>query len=107
MVGRIVGLVCCMLCAFPFWVLGFYNKNSREPIAFWSGDKQLKEKLKDIQGYNNEMSNLYMKCALVFAVTGMVCLVRLGIGICFLLLESTLGIYLVWKLYKNICSRFS
>ncbi len=23
MVGRIVGLVCCLLCAFPFLVIGF------------------------------------------------------------------------------------
>ena len=51
----IVGLVCCILCSFPLFVMGHYNKNSREPLTFWAGDKSLKEKVKDIQGYNNEI----------------------------------------------------
>ena len=58
----IVGLVCCILCAFPLFVMGHYNKNSRDPLTFWAGDKSLKEKVKDIQGYNNEISKLYKMC---------------------------------------------
>ncbi len=107
MLGRIVGLVCCMLCAWPFFIVGYYNKNSKEPINFWSGDKKLKEKVKDVSGYNAEISNLYTKCALVLALTGVCCLVHLGMGICFLLLECTLGIYIVWKLYKSILEKYS
>lgn len=42
----IVGLVCCILCAFPLFVMGYYNKNSREPLTFWVGDKGLTEKVK-------------------------------------------------------------
>lgn len=48
----IVGLVCCILCAFPLFVVGYYNRNSREPITFWAGDKNLKVKVKDIQEYS-------------------------------------------------------
>ena len=44
MVGRIVALVCCLLCAFPFFVISVYNKDSSEPINFWSGDTSLKDK---------------------------------------------------------------
>lgn len=103
----IIGLVCCILCAFPLFVIGHYNKNSREPITFWAGDKGLKEKVKDIQGYNNEISKLYIKCALVFVATGILCMIHLGGGIICLLLESTLGIYIVWKIYRNILLRHS
>ena len=103
----IVGLVCCILCAFPFIIMGHYNKNSREPIIFWAGDKSLKEKVKDIQGYNNEISKLYIKCALVFVTTGILCLIKFWFGIICVLFESTLGIYVVWRIYKNILLRHS
>lgn len=59
MVGRIVALVCCLLCAFPFFVIGVYNKDSSEPINFWSGDTSLRDKVKDIKGYNTEIAGLY------------------------------------------------
>ncbi len=101
----IVGLVCCILCAFPLFVMGHYNNNSREPITFWAGDKSLKEKVKDIQGYNKEISKLYLMCALVFAATGILCLIYFWLGMICVLLESTLGIYVVWKIYKNILLR--
>ena len=87
--------------------MGHYNKNSSEPLTFWAGDKSLKEKVKDIQGYNNEISKLYIKCALVFVATGIVCLIYFGFGIICVLLESTLGIYVVWRIYKNILLRHS
>lgn len=103
----IVGLVCCILCAFPLFVMGNYNKNSREPLTFWAGDKSLKEKVKDIQGYNIEISKLYIKCALVFVATGILCLIFFWLGIMCVLLESTLGIYVVWRIYKNILLRHS
>lgn len=102
MSGRIIGMISCILCAVPFWIIGYYNKNSREPIPFWSGDKSLKEKVKDIQGYNAKMSRLYIRCALAFAAAGVICLIHLGLGISVLLLECTFGIYVVWRIYKNI-----
>lgn len=107
MLGGIVGLVCCILCAFPCLIMGFSDKNSREPIVFWARDKNLKEKVKDIQGYNDEISKLYIKCALAFVAAGIMCLIHLWLGVFFVLLESTLGIYVAWKLYKDILLRHS
>lgn len=103
----IVGLVCCILCAIPLFVVGYYNKNSREPITFWAGDKNLKTKVKDIKGYNDEISKLYIKCALVFVVTGIICVIYFWVGIVCILFECTLGIYVVWKKYKSILFRYS
>lgn len=70
MVGRIVGLVCCLLCAFPFLVIGIYNRDSIEPVNFRSGDTSLKDKVKDVKGYNTEMTGFYKKCAFFFLMAG-------------------------------------
>lgn len=107
MLAKIVALVCCILCAWPFFIIAYYNKNSREPIAFWASDKALKRKVKDIQGYNREMSELYIRCSMTFVLTGVICLIHLGAGIALILLECTLGIYVVWKMYKKIFSKYS
>lgn len=55
MAEKIVGLISCLLCAVPFLIIGIFERNSREPITFWSGDKTLKSKVKDVTAYNLEM----------------------------------------------------
>lgn len=34
-------------------------------------------------------------------------MIHFGVGAICLLLEGTLGIYIVWKIYKNILSQYS
>ena len=46
MVGKIIALVSCIMCALPFLIISVYNKDSKEPINFWSGDTTLKSKVK-------------------------------------------------------------
>ncbi len=70
MVGRIISLVCCLLCSFPFLIISIYSRDSDEPISFWSGDTSLKDKVKDIKGYNVEMAGLYKNCAFFFGLNG-------------------------------------
>ncbi|MDE7252054.1 MAG: hypothetical protein K2O32_03845 [Acetatifactor sp.] len=107
MVGRIVGLVCFLLCAFPFLVISIYNKDSREPINFWSGDTSLKDKVKDIKGYNTEMAGLYKKCAICFLLTGILWAVLPIAGIVLLVFNCSVGIYLTYRVYKGILERYS
>jgi hypothetical protein len=107
MAERIIGLVCCLLCAFPFFVIGIYNKDSREPIHFWSGDASLKNKVKDVRGYNMEMSGLYKKCALFFLLTGTLFAVFPVIGAILLIFGCPVGIYLAYRVYKGILERYS
>lgn len=101
----IVGFVSCLLCAFPFFVVGHYQKDSKEPIAFWSGDRTLKDKVKNIQGYNRDISKLYIKIFWVFVCTGILCVIYFWAGIVCLCIECTVGIYVAWRMYKNILSR--
>lgn len=107
MVGRIIALVSCMMCAVPFLIIAVYNKNSREPISFWSGDTSLKSKVKDISSYNKEMAALYKKCALAFLITGIGFLITPVIGMILLCFDCTLGIYLVYRSYKKILGAYS
>lgn len=107
MVGRIIGLIACLLCAVPFLIISVYDKGSSTPISFWSGDKSLMEKVHDIAGYNKEMADLYKKCAIAFGIAGVGCLIHLVIGITIILLECTVGIYLVYKKYKIILKKYS
>lgn len=107
MAGRIAGFVCFLLCAFPFWVIGAYNKDSSEPIHFWSGDTSLKDKVRDVKGYNAEMAQLYKRCALFFLLTGIVFVVFPIGGIVLTVFACSVGIYLAYRVYKRILERYS
>ena len=107
MVGRIIAFISCMMCAVPFLIIAIYNKDSKEPINFWSGDTTLKEKVADVKGYNKEMALLYKKGAIAFLVTGIGFLVVPTLGILMLCLDCTLGFYLMYCVYKKILKRYS
>lgn len=104
--GRIIGLVCCLLCMFPFLVISIYNKDSSEPISFWSGDASLKNKVKNVKGYNMEMAGLYKKCARSFLFTGGLFVVFPIAGIVLLVFICTVGIYWVYRVYKGILKKY-
>lgn len=107
MVGRIIGLVCCLLCALPFFVMSIYNKDSDEPINFWSGDTSLKDKVKDVKGYNMEMARLYRNCAAFFLLDGILLIIIPIAGIVLLVLGCSAGIFLAYRVYKGILERYS
>lgn len=107
MIGNIVGLISCLLCALPFFIISVYDKNSKEPINFWSGDTTLKSKVRNVKEYNKEMAMLYKKCAAAFAITGIGFLLLPAAGIVMLCLDCTLGFYLVYRSYKKILNFYS
>ena len=45
--GQIIYCFCCLMCAFAFILIPLLNKETKEPISFWSGDASLKEKVKE------------------------------------------------------------
>lgn len=107
MFGRIVGLISCLMCAFPFLIIAVYNKDSREPINFWSGDTTLKSKVKSVVEYNQKMAILYKKCAIAFLISGIVFFVSPFLGVIMICFDCTLGIYLVYRSYKSILDMYS
>lgn len=64
MVGGMIGLVFCLMCAVPFLIISVYNKDSKESISFWSGDTTLKSKVKNLTEYNYKMAALYKRYAI-------------------------------------------
>lgn len=107
MVGRIVGFISCVMCAVPFFIISIYDKDSKEPINFWSGDTTLKEKVRNTKEYNKEMAWLYKKCSIAFLITGIGFLIIPISGIILLCFDCTLGIYLMYRNYKRILNMYS
>lgn len=107
MFGQIVGLICGIMCAIPFFIISIYDKDSLEPITFWSGDTTLKSKVKNLPEYNREMAALYKKCAYAFLIMGLSLFFMFPLGIVILVFNCTVGIYLVWRVYKKILERYS
>lgn len=107
MLERIIGFVCCLMCSIPFLITSKYDKNSREPITFWSGDKTLKSKVVNVAEYNKEMCGLYGKCAGAFLLAGTGCMILPVIGYVMICFECTAGIYFMYRCYKKILERYS
>jgi hypothetical protein len=107
MVGRIAAFIACVMCAIPFLIIAIYNKDSKEPINFWSGDTTLKEKVKNVKAYNREMALLYKRCSIAFLITGIGMIVMPVVGAILLCFDCTLGIYLMYKNYKRILNLYS
>ena len=105
MFGRIVGFISCMMCAFPFLIISIYNKDSKEPINFWSGDASLKSKVKNVPEYNKEMASLYKKCSAAFFLSGIGFLVWPVFGVSMICFNCTLGLYIVYRNYKRILNK--
>ena len=108
MPGRIIGCFSCILCALPFLYLAWEGKQKNAaPIAFWSGDNTLKDKVKNIPAYNREMARLYQACSAAFFLSGALCLVYPPLGVALICLLCTAGIYLMWRTYKSILAKYS
>lgn len=107
MAERIISVICCVLCAVPFFIISRYDANSVTPITFWAGDKTLKKKVKDVAGYNKEMAALYGKCAWAILAAALLCVFSAGVGIVFLCVECIVGIYIVYICYTKILKKYS
>lgn len=106
-VGGIVGLISCLLCAVPFMIIARFDKGSSTPISFWAGDRGLKEKVINIPEYNVKMSKLFYECGTVFIICGVICLFSLIAGIILICLACTGGLYLAYRRYRKILNEFS
>ena len=109
MITKLIMLVSFFMCSVPFLIISSYNKNdSLTPIPFWSGsENKLKNKLKNIEKYNEEMAAVYKKCAAAFGIAAISSLIHPLIGIIVLAFNCTIGIYIVFKKYKTILEKYS
>lgn len=107
MEGRIIGTICYLLCAAPFWVIARYQKDSKDPISFWAGDTSLKQRIKDIPAYNRDMARLYNRYGWAFAAAAVGGLLHPLLGVGIVVLNGTIGIFCVYRAYKKILEKYS
>lgn len=104
--GKIIGALCCMLCAMPFLVLGGL-KNHPEPLSFWSGDDSLKKRVKNVPEYNRAMSRMYRRYGVAWCVTAVLMAVLPVAGLVGMVLCCTLGVLLLYRGYKKALAQFA
>ena len=106
MAGRIIGFLCYMLCAIPFWAIAKFGKDSKDPISFWSGDTSLKGKVKDVAAYNREMARVYTIYGWAYFAAAVGGAIHPIAGITIMALDL-IGIIFVYRAYKKILSQYS
>jgi hypothetical protein len=107
MAARIIVFIVSVLCYLPWFYISTFQKDSEEPISFWSGDASLKDKVKDVNNYNNEMAQLYRKFSRIYLVSMIVSPFYPYAAVVLLCAGSLIGIYFLYKSYKKILSRYS
>lgn len=106
MAEKAIIFMCAVLCAVPFFLIGFLNRNSDEPITFFSGDTTLKNRIADVKAYNRGMSKLYCTYALTVFVTGLISFVNAGVAIVLLLMVCTVGLIFIYFQYKVLLDKY-
>ena len=106
MAEKIIIFMCAVLCAVPFFLIGYLNRNSDEPITFFSGDTTLKNRIADVKAYNRGMAKLYCTYAIIVLITGLISFINPGVAIVMLLIEFTLGLLFLYFKYKNLLEKY-
>ena len=106
MAEKVIIFMCAVLCAVPFFLIGYLNRNSDEPIAFFSGDTTLKNRIADVKAYNRVMAKLYCTYAIIVLITGLISFINPGVAIVMLLIECTLGLLFLYFKYKNLLEKY-
>lgn len=70
MVGKIILMACCWVCAGVFFGFGVYSAHREEPMWFWSGSKVPPGSISDIPAYNRAQSAMWKVYSLPFWAAG-------------------------------------
>ncbi len=70
MVGKVIMIACCWICAGLFFGLGVYSSHRKEPMWFWSGSKVPSKSISDVPAYNRAQSVMWKVYSLHYWVSG-------------------------------------
>lgn len=108
MAEKIILTFVCLLCAFPFYMLAWIGKDSKTPMHFRnSDDEMLRSSVRDVSGYNREMSGAYRCYSLVFLLCATLSALLPAAGLTALLLQASLGLLLLWRKHRAILRKYS
>lgn len=98
-------IICCMsfsLCGLAFILIGYTQKNSDNPITFFSGDDSLKVKITNMKRYNKQMSKLYVTYGSCFIFIGIISFLNIILSLILLAILLTIGLGGVYFSYNRI-----
>lgn len=105
--GRLIFCLVLCICGTAF-ILQLTTASDTYPLNFWAGENErLRKTIKDILSYNKEMKKVYMCYAGVFYIGGLFSLFSVMAGGTVLMLNSTLGLFIVYLQYKKIPKKYS
>lgn len=104
MVGKIICALYGILYALPFLYIGFFRKDDIVPISFWSGDEL---KINNVKDYNIHMSSLYKRYGFILLVCSSLCFMNTYIGLISLFICSILGLFLIYRKYKQYLKKYA
>ena len=108
MLSKIIIALVCGLCAVPFYLIGYLGTISKTPLHFWNGDEQkLRETVKDVPGYNRKMGTAFRRYGAACLLCGLLGAFFPPAGIIGIIAVCTLGLYLLWRRYRQILSEYS
>ena len=108
MAGRIILSLCCILCAGAFFLNSYLCGVKSAPVTFWNGsDSTVKKLVRDVPNYNREMKRAFLLYAISWLLSGIVSFFSPVAGLLCLGLLCTLGLFLLWKRYKQLLSKYS
>lgn len=108
MAGRIILSLCCLLCAGAFFLNGFLCRIRSSPVAFWTGGEQaLKNTIKDAAGYNREMGTAFRWYGLGWLLDAIGAAFSPTMGLAVMAALCTLGLFLLWRRYRQLLSKYS
>ena len=108
MAGRIILSLCCLLCAGAFFLNGCLCRIRSSPVAFWTGGEQaLKNTIKDAAGYNLEMGTAFRWYGLGWLLDAIGAAFSPTMGLAVMAALCTLGLFLLWRRYRQLLSKYS
>ena len=108
MAGRIILSLCCFLCAGGFFLNTYLCGIKNTPVTFWNGsDNTVKNLVRDVPNYNREMKKAFLLHAAIWLLCGIASAFSPMAGLLLLPLQCTLGLFLLWKRYKQLLTKYS
>ncbi|MGM9940664.1 MAG: hypothetical protein ACI32N_01580 [Bulleidia sp.] len=100
----ILGLV-CLLCGSAFFLCSMMGSPDT-PLAFFSGDDTLKDKLNDIPGYNHVMKRAYVIHACVYWAAAITAFWNSSAAIVILIGNMAVGTAVLYMVYRKTLTRY-
>lgn len=105
MADRIIIVLSSLLCSGAFFLIGYLCSVSTTPVPFWTGSEQkLQNRVKDILGFNRTLGRAFRRFGLAWLLDAALGAAFPPAGLTGIGILCTLGLYLLYRTYRNALS---